>query len=272
MLAKRIATAVILLVAFVAALLLLPNGWWAAVLVPPVIVASWEWCTLARFIGVARWMFVGSIVVSGAILWAVIHGAAPAPGDRAMLETLVYLVSGLFWLAFALPRIVRRQEIRSPLALGVAGWLLLVPTWLALARLQVDPERLLALLGVVWLSDTAAFLTGRTWGRHRLAPQISPGKTWEGIAGAAAAVAVYYVGLSRATPDWAAWAGWGGALLFALVAAMGVVGDLFESWVKRLAGVKDSGALLPGHGGILDRIDSMTAALPVAALLLPYAV
>jgi phosphatidate cytidylyltransferase len=147
----------------------------------------------------------------------------------------------------------------------------LVPSWLALARLQTDPAKLLALLGVIWLSDTAAYLAGKTWGRHKLAPSISPGKTWEGVAGAVGAVGVYYVVLSKLTPDWGWWEGFDGVFLFASVTVMGITGDLFESWLKRQAAVKDSGSLLPGHGGVLDRIDSITAALPFAAWMLSYA-
>ena len=120
----------------------------------------------------------------------------------------------------------------------------------------------------MWVADTAAYAAGRTWGRHRLAPRISPAKTWEGVAGACAAVAVYYVALLFLAPEWRWLHGWSGALLFAGVTLMSIVGDLYESWVKRQAGVKDSGALLPGHGGVLDRIDSMNSSLPFAALLL----
>jgi phosphatidate cytidylyltransferase len=148
--------------------------------------------------------------------------------------------------------------------------MVLVPAWLAVARLQSEPERLLAVLGIVWIADTAAYLAGRAWGRHHLAPRVSPAKTWEGVAGACAAVAVYYVVLSIFTPEWRGWQGWSGAVLFAGVTLMSIVGDLYESWIKREAGVKDSGALLPGHGGVLDRIDSVNSSMPFAALLLPY--
>src|SRR6185503_17555955 len=99
---------------------------------------------------------------------------------------------------------------------------------------------------LVWLADTAAYFVGSRWGRHKLAPGISPGKTWEGAAGGIAGALVYA----------------------ALLAALSIIGDLFESAAKRQAEVKDSGTLLPGHGGILDRIDSATATLPVAGLLL----
>jgi len=128
---------------------------------------------------------------------------------------------------------------------------------------------LLSLLAIVWIADTAAFFFGRRFGRHKLAPTISPGKTWEGVAGGLLAVVVYvtvlqFTGIAAVGPL-AGWAGWP---LAVLIAALSVVGDLFESLIKRRAGAKDSGTLLPGHGGVLDRIDGLTSTLPVAALAL----
>jgi phosphatidate cytidylyltransferase len=175
-----------------------------------------------------------------------------------------------FWLLVAVPWLKQRWQIRSRLALEAAGWIVLVPAWLALARMQSEPGLLLTLLGIVWIADTAAYAAGKTWGRHLLAPRISPAKTWEGVAGACSAVAVYYVALSMLAPEWRWMHGWSGAVLFAGVTLMSIVGDLYESWIKRQAGVKDSGALLPGHGGMLDRIDSMSSSMPFAALLLHY--
>ena len=131
--------------------------------------------------------------------------------------------------------------------------------------------RLLLVLSIVWLADTAAYAAGRRWGRHKLAPVISPGKSWEGVAGAALAVAVYYAVLWFAAPaGWDGWRGVFGALVFMGVFVLSIVGDLFESLMKRQAGVKDSGQMLPGHGGMLDRIDSLLAALPALALGLKW--
>ena len=271
MFTARLATALVLLAACVSALLFLPNAWWTAAIAPVLIVASWEWGALARLSRGARWAFVGLVLVSllAAVLAA--SGVPPDAGHPALVEIIIYGAACLFWLLVAPACLAQRWPMRSPLLLAVTGWLVLVPAWLALARLQLDPQGLLLLLGIIWLSDTAAYLTGRAWGRHKLAPGISPGKTWEGLAGGGAAVGVYYAVVSAVAPAWGGWQGIGGAVLFASVAVMGVVGDLFESWVKRQAAVKDSGTLLPGHGGVLDRMDSLTAALPVAALLLPYA-
>jgi phosphatidate cytidylyltransferase len=159
----------------------------------------------------------------------------------------------------------RKLVVRDRLILGVAGLIVLLPTWLALSRLQNSGALLLILLAVVWIADSAAYFTGRSVGKRKLAPAISPGKTWEGVIGAFVAVIVYalalYVsGLSTfALP----------LLIAAFIAmiALGVTGDLYESWLKRSAGVKDSGSIFPGHGGMLDRIDAVAAALPAAALI-----
>ena len=267
MLKARLATALILLAACIVAALYLPNRWWAALLLAVLALASWEWTALAGIRGTRRSLFVGAVLVSAWTIGQIAGAESGGPNRQPAVEAAVYGTSVAFWVLIAPPWLMRGRQVRSPLALAAAGWMVLVPAWLALARLQVEPERLLALLGVVWIADTAAFLAGRAWGRHRLAPAISPAKSWEGVAGACAAVAVYYVVLSIFTPEWR---GWSGALLFAGVTVMSIVGDLYESWIKRQAGVKDSGALLPGHGGVLDRIDSLNSSIPFAALLLPY--
>lgn len=267
----RLATAIVLLAACISALLFLPNLWWSALLMPVMLAAGWEWGGLAGLQRAARWTFAGFLLASAVGAWLLMANLPATAGRYSVPEALIFGAAGVFWLVVAPAWLARRWRARSPLLLAITGWIVLVPSMLALARLQVDPERLLVILGIIWLSDTAAYLTGRTWGRHKLAPSISPGKTWEGLAGAGVAVAVYYVGLLMAVPAGSWWHGAAGAILFASVALMGVVGDLFESWIKRQAAVKDSSTLLPGHGGILDRIDSITAALPVAALLLPFA-
>lgn len=187
-----------------------------------------------------------------------------------MLFATVLGLSCAFWFLLVPAWLARRWQVKSQAVLLLTGWVALVPAWLAMVHLQAAPGQLLAVLGVVWLADTGAYLVGRTWGRHRLASAISPGKTWEGVAGGVAAVAVYYVVLSRFVPEWDWWSSGVGVALFAGVTAASVIGDLFESWMKRQAGVKDSGSLLPGHGGILDRVDSITSGIPLAAALLLY--
>ena len=148
------------------------------------------------------------------------------------------------------------------------GAVLILPAWLALVQLrQVGALALLAIMGVVWVADIGAYFAGRSLGKHKLAPNISPGKTWEGAIGGGVAVLAYGVSLAAKLP--AILAGNLGLLLLTLVllTAISILGDLFESMLKRQAGLKDSSKVLPGHGGVLDRIDSLTSTLPLVALL-----
>ena len=268
MFAQRFVTAVALLCVFIAAMYFLPRPWWIAFLAPGLAVAGAEWARLAHFTGVRAWLFVAVTLAS---FLGILVIAAPTGGDgpgQMSALLLMYGAAAIFWLAIVPFWLATSWRPRNRGGLALAGWLVLVPPCLALVELQARPQLLLFVLGVVWMADTAAYLVGRRFGRHRLAPTISPGKTWEGVAGAGAAVAVYYaLACAAGWPREAAWSGAGGAIVVAFTAVMSMEGDLFESWMKRQAGVKDSGALLPGHGGLLDRIDGLTAGVPVAALL-----
>lgn len=261
MFSARLATGITLLVVVVSALLFLPNRWWNVLLIPVLAGASWEWSRLAHHTAGVRWVFCALVPGSAIALWL---GAGPE--TAAILLT----ISCAFWFFIAPAWLVARRRVQSGVVLTLTGWIVLVPAWFALGRLQVQPAQLLALLAIVWLADTGAYAAGRAWGKHKLAATISPGKTWEGVAGAAFAVAVYYAILSHAVPEWGWWANRRGMVLFAGVTFLSIMGDLFESWMKRQAGAKDSGTLLPGHGGILDRVDSMTSSMPFAAAFLLY--
>jgi len=252
----RVLTVAVVLPLFLAALFYLPNRWWGMLMAVLLLVGGNEWSRLARFGSFARIMFLAALAAGcGAlVIW-------PDPEG----ERWIYCVSLAFW-GVAVPCWLRLEWRAFPSLLAVAGIIVLLPTWLALVRLQQTPQLLLILLAVVWIADTMAFFAGRRYGRRKLAAQISPGKTWEGVVGAFIAVVAY---------AWlAAGVSWvpGNAVttvmgVFGLMAALSIIGDLFESWLKRVAGVKDSGRLLPGHGGVLDRIDGITAALPFAALI-----
>jgi phosphatidate cytidylyltransferase len=179
----------------------------------------------------------------------------------------------VFWLCIAPPWVVARWPTSSPLPMAFVGWVVLCGAWVAIVELQArSPWLLLAAMAIVWIADTAAYFSGRAFGRRKLAPQVSPGKTWEGVYGALLAVGLYAVALvplaGRAgfllPRSMLAIGLWTGFVL--LVAGVSVFGDLFESLLKRHAGVKDSGALLPGHGGVLDRTDALFAAMPLLAL------
>lgn len=262
----RVITAAILLPLFVGGLFFLPSGWWAAALLPLLLAGAWEWAALAGLGRSGQWGFSLAVLLTGV---SVLLGARYF--DCAAIEQAVYWLSVVFWLVCAPLWLSKGWRVRHPLLLLFTGWLLIVPTWLALVRLQALPWLLLAVLGVVWIADSAAYFAGRIWGRRKLAPSISPGKTWEGVAGAAVAVAVYhalvwYFGFRNVTFGIGAAA----AVLVACLLPLSILGDLFESWIKRQAGVKDSGTLLPGHGGVLDRIDALTPTLPLAALVVPW--
>src|SRR4051812_13408276 len=263
MLKQRLLTAAVLLPLLLAAMFLLPAFWWQLLLILPVLIAAHEWARLGHFTRLVEILFY--VALLAAIVFVGLHagtGAAPRAGADATTQ-VVFGFSVAFWLVVVPCWLWLKIAVRNQWVLGGCGLIVLVPTWLAFAQLQRDPLLLLFLLGVVWIADTAAYVFGRTFGRHKLAPDISPGKTWEGVAGALAAVTVYALILAGTT-------GRGSGFLVATFLGMtvfSIVGDLFESWLKRSAGVKDSGAILPGHGGILDRIDALTSALPLAGLI-----
>lgn len=271
-LGQRVVTAALLIPLVLAALFLLPARWFALALLPFAVVGADEWAKLARFGKPWRWLFVaGVFVIAGGLLFADAFGF-----DRGWPDAIVFVVCGtatLFWVVAAPLWVVRRWPAPPAAAMALLGYVVLFGIWMALVELQAhSPWLALAAMAVVWIADTAAYFSGRRFGRHKLAPAISPGKTWEGVAGAMAAVAVYALALVSLAPA----AGYGGPtdaiavgvwVAFALaLCAVSIVGDLFESWLKRNAGVKDSGRLLPGHGGVLDRIDALLAAMPPAAL------
>lgn len=258
MLHTRLLTAAVLLALFLAALFRLPATAWTLVLLPVLWLGACEWAQLAGLSRRAGWLYASVMSAAGLL----IHFPAPQAAAPLQAGALV------FWLLVAPVWLARGWTLRGA-ALAAVGVLVLLATWLALARLQSTAAALLACLGIVWIADTCAYLAGRRWGRRKLAPGISPGKSWEGVAGAAIAVVVYYLVLQwvwAAPPP--ALRGMFGAGVVLLLFVLSIEGDLFESWLKRRAGLKDSGTLLPGHGGVLDRIDGLLATLPAVALLL----
>lgn len=266
MLRKRIYTVAVLLPVFLGGLFFAPGGVWALMLALLVLIGAWEWGLLAGWGKAIRLAYVLVMAASLAMLWQVSHG------DLAGVQTLSRLVFGvsfLFWVMVVPLWLTRGWRVRWPILMASAGALLLLPLWLALVQLHSEPRTLLMLMVIVWVSDTAAYFCGRRWGQHKLAVAISPGKTWEGVWGAVAGVTAYWI-LARLFGflEPAILQGLAGFAIFMVLMILGIEGDLFESWIKRLAGVKDSGSAFPGHGGVLDRIDALTSSLPAAALLL----
>lgn len=256
---RRWLTAAGLVPAVFAVVLVLPSIAFQAALLLVVAGGAWEWSRLSGIAPAPAY----AAAAAGSLGLVLLSGAAP-PGGFAW--------AGVVWWMAAFAAVVRfRGPGRAPArpARALAGWLVLVPAGAALAEVHAGPDGpalAMTLLVVVWAADTGAWFAGRRFGRLRLAPYVSPGKTWEGVAGGIAA--------ASATGAAAAW--WLGRpwaeLLPAAVLASGasVVGDLYESIAKRRAGVKDSGRLLPGHGGVLDRIDGLTAAAPVYAVVVAW--
>lgn len=260
----RTLTALALLLAVAAALIFMPQWLWALALLPGLYIASSEWAGLSGFGRTGRIVYVLVTLASALVLFFLADGAERGSHPA---ELWVYGLSCAFWIGIAPFWLHGLWTVRAPLVLGVVGWIALVPLWLGLVSLQAHPYVLLMFMGVVWIADTAAYLSGKRWGRRKLAPRISPGKSWEGVAGAGAALVIYYAALWLLTPKAEAVFPAGlGLALFAALLPLSIEGDLFESWMKRQAGVKDSGTLLPGHGGLLDRIDGLTATIPAAAL------
>ncbi len=263
---QRILTAIVLLALLLACAFLLPGMAWQLLTCLPIALGADEWARLAGYRRPARIVFIAVLLAS--CLGFVAAFANPRYAEGVLQwSTLMFALALMFWAIAAPLWLYRGWRLTHPLLLGAVGWIVLLPAWLAAAHLQRSPWLLLAVLMVVWIADTAAYFSGRRFGRRKMAPQISPGKTWEGFIGAFVAVLLYGLAASFVLQPSANVYERSTTLIFvAALMALSVVGDLFESWIKRGAGAKDSGSLLPGHGGVLDRIDSLTATLPFAAL------
>ncbi len=274
----RILTALVLVPLTIAALFLLSPRAWGAVTLIVILLATREWAVLSGYRSPAAWLQVSAMLILGCVMifspWT---GFDAIGGWPSALVVALCGAATLFWVVIAPAWLYFGWRPRPRAALAAVGALVLVATWVSVVQLQSrSPALLLALMAIVWIADTAAYFTGRRFGKRKLAPSISPGKTWEGVYGALFAVAVYALVLLTFSRD----AGFSQPLvagrvivwlgLVLALAALSILGDLFESQLKRQHGVKDSGALLPGHGGILDRIDALLAALPPAALIAHY--
>lgn len=267
MLKQRIVTASVLVVVFLGALIYLPAPLFSSFVATIVLIGGWEWSNLAGFH--RRWQ--RALYVA---LCAVVMGLASRYLNAVADQTLAFrhlLLVGCAWWALALLWVQSYPQSailwQSRWLRALMGVLVLVPAWIALSYLHLQEDgRWLVLLvvAVVAFADIGGYIAGRRWGRRKLAPKVSPGKTWEGFAGGVAANLLLALALGLF---------WQGGLLFWLAiilptSLVSVLGDLLESMLKRHRGVKDSSALLPGHGGVLDRVDSLTAAAPVFALAL----
>lgn len=258
MLRQRVLTALVLVPLLLVVVLWLPDAFTLAVIALMILIGAWEWSAFLRTSRTPlRALYVLLVAAMMALLWQ-------ASDDPVRLR---WILAGTFiWWAVAFTWVCLLPACVNRSTAAAAGLFALAPSWTALGRLHLtEPsgnELVLFLLALVWSADIGAYFAGRRLGRVKLAPRVSPGKTWEGVLGglgASAAVAVsgawYFAGVS-----------WPFFLLCLGVVLASVVGDLTESMFKRFAGMKDSGSVFPGHGGVLDRIDSLTAAAPVMLL------
>jgi phosphatidate cytidylyltransferase len=251
---KRIITAVVLAVIVVAIVLLTPPVATLVLLTLFALAGAWEWSAFLRISSpLGRALYVAFLA---ALMPVISHVTATADGlNIVLVGTVVWWLVALVWILFA-PHSV------SVWSAALAGVLALLPAWLALVRLldlPHGPQWMLFTLVLVFAADIGAFFAGRRFGRVRLAPEVSPGKTWEGVFGGLAAGALVAIAGS-------AWFGVPARVFLPLclaVVAFSIIGDLTESLLKRFAGLKDSGTLFPGHGGVMDRFDSVTGAAPV---------
>ncbi|TAN80260.1 MAG: phosphatidate cytidylyltransferase [Gallionella sp.] len=272
MLRSRVITAVILLALLLAALFALPPAAWAALVVVMVMQGTAEWSRLSGLAGMkANLYWVLTLLLMLGLLWL---DAGAGEVQRAYTHLPVYAVSALLWLIVVPSWLMIGRKVKQPVLMALTGWAVLVPTGLAMLDLRAaspGPWVLLFVMCLVWVADIAAYFAGRKFGRNKLAPSISPGKTWEGVAGAMLGVSVYVVLVWSFSPYFNQREVLPGLLLASWWwVGLAVIGDLFESAIKRQAGVKDSGALLPGHGGLLDRIDALTSTLPLAAMAMLF--
>lgn len=257
MLKQRILTAVPLAVAFLAALFYLPSTVFVGLIAMLLLLAGWEWGALA---GLSIGPRVAFVLVLALILGALLE-------QRGALERWLFPLSLGLWVVLSL--LVLTFPRSTPVLRGVGlrlglGVVVLGPAYLAVLVLYgAGPWHLLWALGVVWAADIGAYFAGRRFGRRKLAPAVSPGKSWEGALGGLACALLVSLAFAYALA-----VPWDASLLLftGVMVGLSIFGDLFESVLKRTAGVKDSGGLLPGHGGVLDRLDALLPALPLAAL------
>ncbi|OWY40201.1 phosphatidate cytidylyltransferase [Xenophilus sp. AP218F] len=262
MLKTRILTALALLPLMLAALFLFPAHAWAGFSWLIIVLALWEF---SRMVAMPRGEKLAYLAISTLFAgYAWLAGLKMPPAGHALALA--------FWLLLVPCWLARRWRIRRGATAWALGWMLMLPAWFAFLEWRPEPSlanglALLAVMGLVWVADIAAYFSGKAFGRRKLAPSISPAKSWEGVYGAVVCVALYVALVEHLGWIDTGLAPWALVMLSLPLTAVSVCGDLLESWFKRAAGIKDSSQLLPGHGGVYDRIDSLIAVLAVSNAL-----
>lgn len=265
MLEARIVAGLVLAPLGIAAILLLPHPSFALLAAAIFAGGAWEWSQLAGIDGVpARVAYTALVTVSIAGLWWL--GSQQLAVAAILAGGVIWLLAGLWLTRF---RTGQSAQGATRWVKAAFGWFILVGCFAAIVALHGlpgnGPRWALAVLATVWITDTAAYFSGRAFGRRKLAPRISPNKTWAGAVGAFCA-AMLFIGGALYVLAGDAVSAWAVILLGLATTAFAMIGDLFVSLLKRHRGIKDTGRLIPGHGGILDRFDSVLAAVPVFVL------
>jgi phosphatidate cytidylyltransferase len=258
----RILTAAVLIPIVVSAVFFLHSSWFAAFIFIFIAMGAWEWAAMSGHVGkVERIGFITIFICIGIICFYLKETKLAA-----------YMTAlGILWWILAACLILIYQKRSSKISYGkvprsIMGFLVLLPAWISFYQLHMlNPgghQLVMFLLVLIWIADSAAYFSGKSWGKTKLCPQVSPGKTWEGAIGALI-TSVFFAMLYATVTKMQAIE----IMIFLVVCALTVIasifGDLIVSLIKREADIKDSGNLLPGHGGLMDRIDSLTAAGPV---------
>ena len=258
MLKQRVITALWLLPLMLGMLFYAPAWLWAAFSGLIALLALWEYARMAGLDKRQTNHYLASSAVFGVIAYA----------GNWQLPALVWYAVLVFWLVGMPLWLKNKWKLGGGWQVYATGWLMMMPFWFALNALRAADAGvvpLLAVMGLVWVADIGAYFSGKAFGKHKLAPAISPGKSCEGAVGAVLCVAVYLTVL-RSLGYLPFSAGWLGTVSFGLLlTVLSIGGDLLESWLKRAADMKDSSNLLPGHGGVFDRVDSLIAVVSVYA-------
>ena len=263
MLKQRLISALIMIPLVVLAVLKLDVSWFALLTAAAMLLAAWEWGGLVPLPGrVTRLAYLVFTFALIALSWRAARSEVFV--DTVLWMAMAWWLFVLFWITR--PTLGSGRSGTQSLARAILGWGLLASTWLSLVVLHSRPDQgphwVLYLLVLVWVADSGAFFAGRQFGRTKLAPQVSPGKTWEGVFGGLIACSLFAFGYAHFI-DLQGLALTGFMLVSLVTVLFSVAGDLLESLLKRQLGIKDSGTMIPGHGGILDRVDSLFAAAPV---------
>jgi len=245
-----------MLIVFLSSMFLFSGRYFSFVIYIPSLLALYEWSKLMYFKSVEKKIF---LAISLALIYF-IDNYLNYEDSR-----LILLIASVFWLCIAPLFLIFKINLKNFFFSSLIGWVLVMPLIISLNYLiKLSPWVVLLVLTTIWLADSGAYFFGKRFGKRKLAPSISPGKTWEGFVGALFVVSLFsivmtYYGFVNSYMS---------ILFFNLILILSVEGDLFESYIKRMAKVKDSGDLIPGHGGVLDRIDSLCSSLPLATLIL----